>query len=412
MRIKSIVRLISYLLIMSMLVVAVPVSSWAATSSELQNEKDQIDKEKKQAEEEKKKEQAALDEASDKADAIEGDMEGVSEEIEEVDESIVSTMASIDIMEEEIEAKKQEIEETTEEYEEAKETEEEQYEAMKLRIRFMYEKGEFTYMQLLVESKNFSDMVNKAEYIEKLYDYDRKLLLEYQAAKEATYELKLQLEDEKDELDSSLLELTEEKIYLEDILAQKKSEYKNFESQLARAKEEVSSYKARVANVNKQIKDLEAKSSAKQKEIDTAKRNEEAARNSSSSGSSGGTKKSYLSPGNFSGSTGSKIAQYACQFVGNPYVYGGTSLTSGCDCSGFVWRVYKDNGYTIPRLGMKNIGVGVSYENAQPGDIFCYAGHVALYIGNGQIVHASTKKTGIKISNATYKTIIAIRRVV
>lgn len=410
MRIKSIARLISYLLIISILEVAVPVSSWAATSSELQNEKDEIDKEKKKVEEEKKKEQEALDEASDAADAIEGDMEGVSEEIEEVDESIVSTMASIEIMEEEIEEKKQEIEETTEEYEEAKETEEDQYEAMKLRIRFMYEKGEFTYMQLLVESKNFSDMVNKAEYIEKLYDYDRKLLLEYQAAKEETYELKLQLEDEKDELDSALLELTEEKIYLEEILAQKKSEYKNYEAQLKRAKDEVAVYKARVASVNKQIKELEAKSSAKQKEIDTARKNEEAARTSASSGS--GTKKSYLSPGNFSGSTGSKIAQYACQFVGNPYVYGGTSLTSGCDCSGFVWRVYKDNGYTIPRLGMKNIGVGVSYENAQPGDIFCYAGHVALYIGNGQIVHASTKRTGIKISNATYKTIIAIRRVV
>lgn len=390
------------------------MSTWAATSSQLQGEKDSIEREKQQAEAEKKKEQESLNAASAKADAIEGDLEGVAEEIDEVDESIVSTMASIEIMEDEIADKKIQIEETTAEYEAAKATEEAQYEAMKLRIRFMYEKGDYSYMQLLAESRDFSDMMNKAEYIEKLYEYDRRLLLEYESAKEATYELKLQLEDEKDELDASLLELNEEKKYLEQILAQKKAEYDDYEAKLKRAKEEVSVYKARVANRNKQIKALAEKSAAKQKEIDQARKREEEARNASSGSSkpSSGNRKSYLSPGNFSGSSGSKIAQYACQFVGNPYVYGGTSLTSGADCSGFVWRVYRDNGYTIPRLGMKNIGTEVSYADAQPGDIVCYAGHVGIYIGNGQIVHASSARTGIKISKATYKTIIAIRRVV
>ena len=111
---------------------------------------------------------------------------------------------------------------------------------------------------------------------------------------------------------------------------------------------------------------------------------------------------------------GKKIAQYGCQFVGNPYVMGGTSLTNGADCSGFTYRIYKDFGYNIPRTSyeQRSCGTGVSYENAQPGDLICYDGHVAMYIGGGKIVHASTAKTGIKISNATYRTILAVRRVI
>ena len=113
-------------------------------------------------------------------------------------------------------------------------------------------------------------------------------------------------------------------------------------------------------------------------------------------------------------SNGQAIVDYACQFIGNPYVWGGTSLTDGADCSGFVWRVYKDFGYSVPRTSysFRSYGSEVSYSEAQPGDVICYAGHVALYIGNGQIVHASTQRTGIKITNATYKEMLTIRRIV
>ena len=111
---------------------------------------------------------------------------------------------------------------------------------------------------------------------------------------------------------------------------------------------------------------------------------------------------------------GNSVANFACQFVGNPYVWGGTSLTNGADCSGFVMSVYNNFGVSLPHSSAADRSVGAAVngiENAQPGDIMCYSGHVAIYIGNGQIVHASTAKTGIIISSATYRSILSIRRI-
>jgi len=112
--------------------------------------------------------------------------------------------------------------------------------------------------------------------------------------------------------------------------------------------------------------------------------------------------------------TGVDVANFALQFVGNPYVYGGTSLTNGTDCSGFVMRVYENFGVSLPRTSATQRSSGYDVggiDNAQPGDIICYSGHVGIYIGNGQIVHASTAKTGIIVSNATYRQILCVRRI-
>lgn len=112
---------------------------------------------------------------------------------------------------------------------------------------------------------------------------------------------------------------------------------------------------------------------------------------------------------------GKTVASFAQRFVGNPYVWGGTNLNTGADCSGFVKSVYKSFGYNLPRSSssQRSAGRKVSYSKKQPGDLICYDGHIAIYIGNGKIVHASSKKTGIKISpKANYRKVLSVRRIV
>lgn len=409
---KKISRLLSSMLAVVLITsVVVPVS--AATISELQ--------------EQQKEHQSKLEEVTGQITEMENEQEILEEEISDLDAEIINMFTSIELLEDEISEKEDSISEVEADiavaqadYEKAKQEEESQYEAMKIRIRYMYEQGDTAYLQLFLEASNFSDMLNKADYIEQLYEYDRRKLAEYQEAKAAVEELWAKLEEEKQtletekaELEASKKELEDQKAYMDTLLAKKKQESENYDTQIAQAKQEAAVYKAKIKEEQRKIKALQEEERRKAEE---ALKAQQAAVNSGSSSSTSSSSGGSVAPPASTGgnATGQQIASYACQFVGNPYVSGGTSLTNGADCSGFTYRVYSDFGYSIPRTSyaQRNAGTGVDYANAQPGDIICYSGHVAIYIGNGKIVHASTASTGIKISNAQYREILAVRRIV
>lgn len=410
-------RLAAAFLCAAMLFSAQGIGELAGTVQVQAAKKDDL---KKQNEEDQEK----LDNIDDQVNELSDEQEGIDEEIQELSDQIAEIMASISLLEEEIEEKKAQIEQAKLDLAEAQRVEREQYEAMKARIKAMYESGETSYFDIFFNSSSMEDMMNKADYVERIHEYDRRMLTNYQIARQKVEELKENLEIEQSELEAAQEGLQEEMDSVEEARAELEAISADYAVQISKAKQQAEIYKSQIKQRNAQIKQIEeeerkaAEEAARKKAEEEAKKNSSANNNSTSATTSkpAGTAavdKDAIMAANGS-AKGKEIAIYACGFVGNPYVAGGTSLTNGADCSGFTQSVYKAFGYSIPRnsTGQRSVGTEVSYAEAQPGDIICYPGHVALYIGNGKIVHASSAKTGIKISNALYREILCVRRVV
>ena len=386
-------------------------------------------------------------------------------EIATLDANLVDVMVNIQTLETDISNKETEIVKTKQDLGKAQKAKEKQYDAMKKRIQYLYEKGgSDAWFQMMMNADNLADLLTRAEYTQKMYEQDRKSLEVYSNTIEQVKQLEEKYTGEKAELEGMKQEYEAESQNLQAQLDEKRATSADCENEIAYAQQQATEYANLLAAQQAEIEQLEAERIAAEEEArrqaeaaaaaqasddgnyDSTQHDEEgnAVSSSESSGSgetqydeygnvidsentvdpseyqssseSSSSDSSSSSGSSSSGSgSGSSVVNYATQFVGNPYVWGGTSLTGGADCSGFVQSVYANFGVSLPRTSyeQQNAGTEVSYADAQPGDLICYGGHVAIYMGNGQIVHASNAKDGIKISNnAAYRTITSVRRLV
>ena len=384
-----------------------------------------------------------LDQTNSKISDIENKQNSLQQEIDALDSELVALLLDIEVLKDEITQKEADIDQATADLAEAEETAKKQYESMKKRIRFMYERGDNALVESLLGAGSMADFLNRVEYFNQIYDYDRTMLTEYQETVDQVASLKATLEQEQQDMVALKENQEHQSAELQKMLTKKRATMDDFDTKLAQAEALAAQYKATIQEQNDIIVAEQARIAAEEEERrrreeeqrrqEELRRQEEERRrqealqqqqqNSNSGGSSGGSSSSGSgssgaddggsNPAYTTNVSGQSVVDFAMQFVGNPYVWGGTSLTNGADCSGFVMSVFGHFGISLPHssYALRSCGRAVSYSNAQPGDLICYSGHVAIYIGGGRIVGAQSSAVGIATQNATYRTILAVRRV-
>ena len=416
------------ILILAVLVLAVqaPLPGRASPVTRAEQERRRAEEEKSRAESEAQQLEEKLGQSRQKEQALE--------------EELVRLLALKDILESDMEELKSQIQEADRDYRQAEEKRQRQYDILKKRIQFLYEEGDITYLDILLKAKNIGDVVSQTEYFRQLYEYDQEIIQRYEKLKQEAAGKKELLEEKQSQLEVMEEENESQQKELEGFIAARQKESSGFALELEAAQARAAQAAGEVIRKTEEIRILRARQEEeriRQEKERIRQEQESAGQESGAAGREpGGAGREPGGAGQESGSAGTaqdsagtaggrsvksiggtefgrNVADYALQFVGNPYVYGGTSLTGGTDCSGYTQSVYRHFGVSIPRTSGEQAGFGreIPYEEMEPGDLVCYSGHVAMYIGGGRIVHASSRKEGIKVSNdPAYRTIVSIRR--
>lgn len=385
-------------------------------------------KTKKQKDAEKKKSQAEQDlkDKKNEINGLKGQQQITADDIKNKSAKLDEILAAQKKLQTDITNKQAEIEQNQKDLAAAQEKQQEQYDAMKKRIQFMYENSaEDNIWTAIIESNGITDMLNRIEYVSDVYDSDRALMDSYQAAVEQVKEIGTKLDNDMNELTAMQDDYEKQQADVEAAIVALENQKEQYASQIAQAQQQAENYQNIITAQGKIIQEQEAAAAAAA--AAAARANSSSSSGSSSSSSydgggagNGGIASDYAAgggknPGASTGVSGSSVVSYAMQFVGNPYVWAGNSLTNGVDCSGFVHEVYAHFGISTPRYSQafKSVGQAVSFDNIQPGDVVVYPGHVAIYAGGGVIVEAQSTKAGITANRRVQcHTILAIRRLV
>lgn len=404
-------KFISLLLVLSFLV-AVPYVAEQYWATSAQDKKEEAEGNLKDVEDE-------MDDIKDKQEEVEGELKDVRKKLSNLIEKQKE-------LETEINGTQDEITQTQAELEVARDDAQKQYEAMKLRIKFMYENSSHDSLwTAILEADGIADMLNRVEYVSTIYKSDRELTEQYKATVAQVEEKEDLLFVKMDELLMKQEAFLGQQLEIEEMVASLEDAQNEYAAQLASAKKQAEAYKKTIQEQEEIIRKEEEERRRKEEERrkreeeERRKREEEEKRKQEEANKKPSqTDKEDVSEGNV---TGEMVVSYARQFVGNPYVWGGNSLTKGCDCSGFVHLIYKNFGYKLVRYSLSFLyeGVPVDIEDIQPGDIVVYArnsegiAHVAIYAGNGKIIEAQSTKAGITDNRplVNNRKILGVRRI-